>query len=36
MSIPLLDIDTVSSLQIVKYDIKSCASSAIEYYDDLS
>ena len=31
-----LDIDTVSSLQTVKYGIKSRAGSAIEYYDDLS
>ena len=33
-----LDIDTVSSLQTVKYGIKFGADSAIEYYDvdDLS
>ena len=30
-----LDIDTVSSLQTVKYGIKSRAVSAIEYYDYL-
>ena len=30
-----LYIDTVSSLQTVKYCIKSCAGSAREYYDDL-
>ena len=30
-----LDIDTVSSLQILKYGIKSRAGSAIEYYGDL-
>ena len=31
-----LDIDTASSLQTVKYGIKSRAGSAIEYYNDLS
>ena len=31
-----LNIDTVSSLQTVKYGIKSRAGLAIEYYDDLS
>ena len=31
-----MDINTVSSLQTVKYVIKSRAGSAIEYYDDLS